>query len=161
MFSFFNYFFSSLFCPCHLITKVCESLLRYTCMNVVCKIEHIKKTMIPPSKEKKGPKKSPLNFFSFFHFDIKKNYNLAAISLSNFMILTNTREKNWKKICPPLFLRGRILVFISFFCSTFHWPYRGCMILKKIPPSPPAFSTHPWPPLCPSIKNINCTTLII
>ena len=66
LFSFFNYFFSSLFCPCHLITKVCESLLRYTCMNVVCKIEHIKKTIVPPSKEKKVPKNSPLNFFLFF-----------------------------------------------------------------------------------------------
>jgi len=71
LFSFFNYFFSSLFCPCHLITKVCESLLRYTCMNVVCKIEHIKKTMVPPSKEKKVPKNSPPVFFSF-RFDIKK-----------------------------------------------------------------------------------------
>jgi hypothetical protein len=71
-------------------------------MNVVCKIEHIKKTMVPPSKEKKSPKIPPSIFFSF-RFDIKKNYNLAAISLSNFMILTNTREKTEKKIVLPFF----------------------------------------------------------
>lgn len=65
LFSFFNYFFSSLFCPCHLITKVCESLLRYTCMNVVCKIEHIKKPWSLLQK-KKSPQKFPPQFFFLF-----------------------------------------------------------------------------------------------
>ena len=154
MFSFFNYFFSSLFCPCHLITKVCESLLRYTCMNVVCKIEHIKKPWSLLQK-KKSPQKFPPQFFFSFRFDIKKHYNLAAISLSNFMILTNTREKNWKKICPPLFLRGRILVFISFFAALFTDHIVDVWFLRKfLPPLPPFPPTHGPPYVPPSKKSI-------
>ena len=85
LFSFFNYFFSSLFCPCHLITKVCESLLRYTCMNVVCKIEHIKKTMVPPSKEKKSPKIPPSIFFSCWPPRRNLIAYFSEMDLTNFL----------------------------------------------------------------------------
>lgn len=60
LFSFFNYFFS-LFLSLPFNNKVCESLLRYTCMNVVCKIEHIKKPW--SLLQKKVPQIPPSNFF--------------------------------------------------------------------------------------------------
>jgi len=110
LFSFFNYFFSSLFCPCHLITKVCESLLRYTCMNVVCKIEHIKKPWSLLQKKKKSPKIPPSIFF-FFSFWHKEKLQLSCHIAVKFHDSHKHEGKKLKKDLSSPFFEGENIGF--------------------------------------------------
>ena len=84
-------------------------------MNVVCKIEHIKKE--PWSLlRKKSPQNSPLNFF--FRFDIKKKLS-CHIAVKFHDSHTHEEEKKTKtgNISSPLF--GGELFFFSFFAALF------------------------------------------
>jgi hypothetical protein len=79
-------------------------------MNVVCKIEHIKKTMVPPSKEKKVPKNSPLKFFSFC-FDIKKKIQLSCHIAVKFHDSHKHEGKKLKKDLSSPFFEGENIGF--------------------------------------------------
>jgi hypothetical protein len=67
--------------------------------------------MVPPSKEKKVPKNSPPQFFSFFCFDIKKKLQLSCHIAVKFHDSHKHEGKKLKKDLSSPFFEGENIGF--------------------------------------------------